>query len=72
MAGVSEMGVTSFTLSSVKDGEKFKSFKAATTAVDDFRKPIATGGDEVSTQGLYKYHVFTANGTFTVTKGAVS
>ena len=29
----------------------------------------ATGGNEVKTVGLYKYHFFTSNGTFTVTNG---
>jgi len=30
----------------------------------------ATGGNEVKTVGSYKYHIFTASGTFTVTAGA--
>lgn len=30
----------------------------------------ATGGNEIKTVGSYKYHIFTANGTFTVTAGA--
>ena len=30
----------------------------------------ATGGNEVKTVGSYKYHIFTASGTFTVTAGS--
>ena len=30
---------------------------------------IATGGNEVKTVGIYRYHFFTSNGTFAVTQG---
>ena len=70
MAGVSEMGVTGFRTSSIKDGQKFKNFAGPRNAVTGGMS--ATGGDEIQTVGGFKYHVFTSSSNFVLSSNPYS
>ena len=59
------MGVSSFRLSSVKTGKKYRNFKIPTA---DY-PPAATGGSEIVSVGGYRYHMFDSSSSLVVSNG---
>jgi hypothetical protein len=56
------MAVTNFANSSIKDGNKYKSF-----AYQNYLPFAASGGDEIVTISGTRYHVFSNSGNFVIT-----